>query len=57
MRSVLKRLVGFGLFCLTPEDSSQTVDWLAAGFSPEIEGALKALVWLGLVSGAAVALC
>ena len=57
MRSVLKRLVDFGLYCLRPEDSSQTVDWLAAGFGLEPCGVLKVLVWLGLVSGAAVAFC
>ena len=47
----------FGRYCLKPEESSRTTDWLClcSGFEPL--GALKGLFWIiGVVAGI-VALC
>jgi len=47
----------FGRYCLKPEESSRTTDWLClcSGFEPL--GALKGLIWIAGVVAGIVALC
>lgn len=44
-------------YCLRPEESSLTVDWLCLSSEFEPLGAFKCLIWIAAVVGGAVALC
>ncbi|OPZ61123.1 MAG: hypothetical protein BWY87_00026 [Deltaproteobacteria bacterium ADurb.Bin510] len=56
MRLILKRLSVFLRYCLKPEDSCATTDWLSVDCGPEAGAGLKCLVWIGAVAALAMAL-